>query len=94
MGGRFDLEKIFAAVDKFKVTHLYVAPPVIVELIKRRDVVSGYELSSLKYLVGGAAPLGKDLMQECIKILPRVHVIQVQYIIKKKSKFLKSFAAF
>lgn len=75
-GGRFDLEKIFAAVEKFKATHLYVAPPVMVELIKRREFVSGYELSSLKYLVGGAAPLGKDLMQECTKILPHVHVIQ------------------
>ena len=77
MGGRFDLEKTFAAVDRFRGTHLYVAPPVMVELIKRPGVVSGYDLSSLKYLVGGAAPLGKDLMQECSKILPHVHIIQV-----------------
>jgi 4-coumarate--CoA ligase len=75
--GRFDLEKTLAAVEKFRVTHLYVAPPVMVELIKRRDIVSGYDLSSLKQLAGGAAPLGKDVMQECAKILPQVEIIQV-----------------
>jgi 4-coumarate--CoA ligase len=64
-------------VEKFRVTHLYVAPPVMVELIKRRDIVSGYDLSSLKQLAGGAAPLGKDVMQECAKILPQVEIIQV-----------------
>ncbi|KAK2401203.1 4-coumarate--CoA ligase [Trifolium repens] len=74
--GRFDLEKTLAAVEKFRVTHLYVAPPVMVELIKRRDIVSGYDLSSLKQLAGGAAPLGKDVMQECAKILPQVEIIQ------------------
>ncbi|XP_004497538.1 probable CoA ligase CCL10 [Cicer arietinum] len=74
--GRFELEKALAAVEKFRVTHLYVAPPVMVELNKRRQVLSGYDLSSLKQLAGGAAPLGKDVMQECAKILPQVEIIQ------------------
>ncbi|XP_045807719.1 probable CoA ligase CCL10 [Trifolium pratense] len=73
---RFDLEKTLAAVEKFRVTYLYVAPPVMVEMIKRRDILSGYDLSSLKQLAGGAAPLGKDVMQECAKILPQVEIIQ------------------
>ncbi|XP_058771161.1 probable CoA ligase CCL10 [Vicia villosa] len=74
--GKFELEKTLAAVEKFKVTHLYVAPPVMVELVNRRQVVDGYDLSSLKQLAGGAAPLGKDLMQECAKILPKIEIIQ------------------
>lgn len=76
MAGRFDLEKTLAAVEKFRVTHLFVAPPVMVELVKRCDVVSGYDLSSLKQLAGGAAPLGKDLMQACAEILPKIEIIQ------------------
>ncbi|XP_058763124.1 probable CoA ligase CCL10 [Vicia villosa] len=74
--GKFELEKTLAAVEKFKVTHLYVAPPVMVELVNRRQVVDSYNLSSLKQLAGGAAPLGKDLMQECAKILPKIEIIQ------------------
>ncbi|XP_061357165.1 probable CoA ligase CCL10 [Gastrolobium bilobum] len=74
--GRFELEKALAAVEKFRVTHLYVAPPVMVELVKQRDVVNRYDLSSLKQIAGGAAPLGRDLMQECAKILPCVEIMQ------------------
>ncbi|KAL5067829.1 hypothetical protein RYX36_018716 [Vicia faba] len=74
--GKFELQKTLAAVEKFRVTHLYVAPPVMVELVNQRHVVNGYDLSSLKQLAGGAAPLGKDLMQECAKILPKIEIIQ------------------
>jgi len=77
MSGRFDLEKTLAAVEKFRVTHLFVAPPVMVELVKRHQVVSGYDLSSLKQLACGAAPLEKDVMQACAAILPHVEIIQV-----------------
>ncbi|KAK4272844.1 hypothetical protein QN277_021344 [Acacia crassicarpa] len=73
---RFDLEKALTAVEKFKVTYLYVVPPVMIELVRRRGVLSKYDLSSLKQLVGGAAPLGKDVMQECAKLLPQVEIIQ------------------
>lgn len=75
--GRFDLEKALAAVEKFRATHLYVVPPVMVELAKRRHVATAYDLSSLKQLASGAAPLGRDLMHECAEILPHVEIIQV-----------------
>ncbi|KAI9121981.1 hypothetical protein K1719_006670 [Acacia pycnantha] len=73
---RFDLEKALMAVEKFKVTYLYVVPPVMIELVKRRGVLRKYDLSSLKQLAGGAAPLGKDVMQECARLLPQVEIIQ------------------
>ncbi|XP_058763122.1 probable CoA ligase CCL10 [Vicia villosa] len=73
---RFELEKTLAVIEKFKVTHLSIAPPVLVELVKRRQVVSRYDLSSLKKLACGAAPLGKDVFQECAKILPQAKIVQ------------------
>ncbi|KAI5395677.1 probable CoA ligase CCL10 [Lathyrus oleraceus] len=73
---RFELEKTLAAVEKFSVTHLSIAPPVMVELVKQRQVLSRYDLSSLKRLACGAAPLGKDVMQECAKILPQANIVQ------------------
>ncbi|KAK7267735.1 hypothetical protein RIF29_20414 [Crotalaria pallida] len=73
---RFDLEKAMGAVERFRVTNVYVAPPVVVEMVKRSEVVRKYDLSSLKQLRSGAAPLGKDVMQECAKILPQVKIIQ------------------
>ncbi|KAF7804420.1 4-coumarate--CoA ligase-like 7 [Senna tora] len=73
---RFDLEKALEAVEKFKVTHMYVVPPVMIELVKRSDALNKYDLSSLKQIAGGAAPLGRDVMQECAQILPQVQIIQ------------------
>ncbi|KAK9168627.1 hypothetical protein Syun_000767 [Stephania yunnanensis] len=73
--GRFDLEMVLRAVEKYKVTYLYVVPPVMIALTKQ-SVVKKYDLSSLKVLGSGAAPLGKDLMEECSRSIPNVSIIQ------------------
>ncbi|PRQ33431.1 putative AMP-dependent synthetase/ligase [Rosa chinensis] len=72
---RFNLEKILMTVEKYKVTHLWVVPPIILALSKD-SVVKKYNLSSLKHIASGAAPLGKELMEECAKIIPQGVVIQ------------------
>lgn len=73
---RFDLEKILKAVEKYKITHMWVVPPIILALSKQ-SVVKKYDLSSLRQVGSGAAPLGKDLMEECAKVVPKGAVIQV-----------------
>ncbi|CAK8541923.1 unnamed protein product [Lathyrus sativus] len=73
---RFELEKALATMEKFRVTHLSIAPPVMVELVKWRQVVGRYDLSPLKRLACGAAPLEKDVMKECAKILPQNKIVQ------------------
>ncbi|XP_057984204.1 probable CoA ligase CCL7 [Malania oleifera] len=72
---KFEMEKVLGAVEKFRVTHLYVVPPVMVALAKQ-SAVKNYDLSSLKILGTGAAPLGKDVMEECAKVLPQADVMQ------------------
>ncbi|PRQ33419.1 putative 4-coumarate--CoA ligase [Rosa chinensis] len=72
---RFNLEKILMTVEKYKVTHLWVVPPIILALSKD-SVVKKYNLSSLKHIGSGAAHLGKELMEECAKIIPQGVVAQ------------------
>ncbi|KAM4096485.1 hypothetical protein ACJW30_08G108400 [Castanea mollissima] len=72
---RFELEKALAAVERFRVTHLWVVPPVILALAKQ-SVVKKYNLSSLKHVGSGAAPLGKDMMEECSRNVPNAVVAQ------------------
>lgn len=74
--GKFDFEMILKAVEKYRVTHMWVVPPVILALAKQ-SLVKKYDLSSLKYIGSGAAPLGKDLMVECAKNLPHAVITQV-----------------
>ena len=75
---RFELEKALAAVERYRVSHLWVVPPIILALAKQ-SVVKKYDLSSLKHIGSGAAPLGKDLMEECSRNLPNAVVAQVLF---------------
>ncbi|PQM33078.1 4-coumarate--CoA ligase-like 7 [Prunus yedoensis var. nudiflora] len=72
---RFDLQKILMAVEKYKVTHLWVVPPIVLALAKN-SVVKKFNLSSLRHIGSGAAPLGKELMEECAKVIPQGLVAQ------------------
>nr|ATZ81751.1 4CL2 [Carthamus tinctorius] len=73
--GRFDFGEMLKNIEKHRVTHLSVVPPVILALVKQ-DVVKKFDLSSLRLIGSGAAPLGKELMMECAKKFPSAVVIQ------------------
>lgn len=85
---RFDLEDFLRAIEKYRITHLYVVPPIMIRLAKE-DAVRKYDLSSLRRITTGAAPLGKHVMAECSKVVPLVEIVQVQI----SSSFL-SFSSF
>ncbi|KAG8387613.1 hypothetical protein BUALT_Bualt02G0039400 [Buddleja alternifolia] len=72
---RFDLEMILKTVEKYRVTHMWVVPPIVLALAKN-SMVKKYDLSSVRRIGSGAAPLGKELMQECAKSLPQAVVFQ------------------
>ncbi|CAH9136044.1 unnamed protein product [Cuscuta epithymum] len=72
---RFDLEMILRSVEKYRVTNLWVVPPIILAFAKS-SAVRKYTLTSLKQIGSGAAPLGKDLMEECSKNFPQAALIQ------------------
>ncbi len=57
---RFDLEQFLTLVQQHKVTRAYVVPPIVLALAKH-PLVDNFDLSSLKQIVSGAAPLGADL---------------------------------
>lgn len=57
----FDLKSFLAAVQTHKITFIYVAPPVIVRLA-RDPMVSDYDLSSVRMITCGAAPLTQELV--------------------------------
>ncbi|KAH6814018.1 AMP-dependent synthetase and ligase family protein [Perilla frutescens var. frutescens] len=72
---KFELGMILRTVEKHGVTHLWVVPPIILALAKN-SMVKNYNLSTLKQVGSGAAPLGKELMQECAKNIPLAVVMQ------------------
>ncbi|MFG2624496.1 4-coumarate--CoA ligase family protein [Streptomyces sp. NPDC048473] len=61
---RFDLTQFLAAIEKHRISGLYVAPPIVLALAKHPSVAQ-YDLSSLEYVVSAAAPLDASLAAAC-----------------------------
>ncbi len=61
---RFDFEQCLRAIQEHGVTSAVVAPPVTVALAKH-PLVERYDLSSLRLLTSGGAPLGAAVQQAC-----------------------------
>jgi 4-coumarate--CoA ligase len=60
---RFDLEQSLSIIQDRKITRFFVVPPIVLALAKH-PLVDQYDLSSLKQVFSGAAPLGAELGEE------------------------------
>ena len=60
---RFDLEQFLQLHQQHGVTRSFVAPPIVVALAKH-PIVDQYDLSGVKQVFSGAAPLSAELAQE------------------------------
>jgi len=61
---RFDLEGFLGLVQRHRVTVAHLVPPIVLALAKH-PVVDGYDLSSLRWIMSGAAPLSRELSEAC-----------------------------
>jgi 4-coumarate--CoA ligase len=57
---RFDLEQALTLVQDRRITRLFAVPPVVLALAKH-PLVEQFDLSSLRQVLSGAAPLGGEL---------------------------------
>lgn len=65
---KFDLERFCQIVQDHQITFSYVVPPVVL-LLAKHAAVDKYNLSSIRILNSGAAPLTKDLVEAVYKRL-------------------------
>ncbi|CAA9956929.1 4-coumarate-CoA ligase 1 [Pyrenophora teres f. maculata] len=64
----FDMKTFLETIQNQKITFVYVAPPIIVRL-SRDAIAENYNLSSIKMMTSGAAPLTKELVETVHKRL-------------------------
>lgn len=57
---KFDINAWCAAVQKYRCTYVYVVPPVVLLLAKHPEVLR-YDLSSIRMMLCGAAPLAAGI---------------------------------
>ncbi|KAJ9612213.1 hypothetical protein H2200_003810 [Cladophialophora chaetospira] len=63
---RYNLQDMLFCIDHFKITELLLVPPMVVALAKHPAARNGdYNLSSVRKVVAGAAPLGMEVTKQC-----------------------------
>ncbi len=63
---RFDLEQFLETLEKYRITFAHLVPPMILALTKHPDV-ERFDLSALRTICSGAAPLGAELARACAR---------------------------
>jgi acyl-CoA synthetase (AMP-forming)/AMP-acid ligase II len=61
---RFDIDGFLGAIERHKVSIAYVVPPIVLALTNH-PAVDNHDISSLKFINSGGAPLGEDLEKAC-----------------------------
>ncbi|KAJ7443815.1 AMP binding protein [Mycena latifolia] len=59
---RFEPVQFCANIAKYKVAFAFIVPPILV-VLARHPAVDSYDLSTLEYMLSGAAPLGPELVR-------------------------------
>jgi acyl-CoA synthetase (AMP-forming)/AMP-acid ligase II len=72
---RFEPAEVLRAIERQRVTIATFVPTMLRALLDRRDVAD-YDLSSLRYITYGAAPMPVALLREAMERLPRVRFVQ------------------
>jgi acyl-CoA synthetase (AMP-forming)/AMP-acid ligase II len=65
---RFDLEQFLTILQDYRVSLAFLVPPIVLALAKH-PLVDRFDLSALRFINSGAAPLGADLEEACGKRL-------------------------
>ena len=60
---RFDLAEALSLIEQHQVTRFFAVPPIVLALAKH-PAVADFDLSSLRQVLSGAAPLGAEVAEE------------------------------
>lgn len=64
---RFDAEELLRLIERHAITHLHLVPTMMVRLLRLpKEVRDGYDISSLRHVVHGAAPCPPEVRQAMI----------------------------
>jgi 4-coumarate--CoA ligase len=66
---KFEIERFCQIIQDFKITFVYMVPPIVLALAKH-PIVDKYDLSSIRMVNSGAAPLTRELIEQVNKRLP------------------------
>ncbi|KAI5669113.1 hypothetical protein M9H77_18966 [Catharanthus roseus] len=74
---KFDMYQVLLAIHKYNVTFLPLVPPILISMTNNADEIKKrYDLSSLRYVLCGGAPLSKEAMDGFSEKYSTVTILQ------------------
>ncbi|KAK2032948.1 AMP-binding enzyme [Colletotrichum zoysiae] len=73
---KFELKQFLESVQRFKINYLPVVPPIIIQVIRNPELCNKYDLTCVRYVYTGAAPLGAETVEDLRKQYPKWRVGQ------------------
>ncbi|RZC55016.1 hypothetical protein C5167_013863 [Papaver somniferum] len=74
---KFELDEMLSAVERYRATCLPLVPPILVALINNAENIwKKFDLSSLKTVLCGGAPLSKEVTEGFVERYPNVSILQ------------------
>ncbi|OMH82031.1 putative 4-coumarate-CoA ligase 1 [Zancudomyces culisetae] len=86
---KFEPNLFFSAVQKYKVNIAHLVPPIIIILLNNPDVKK-YDLSSLRHISTGAAPLGDKIVKRFEKMYRNITMIRAYGLTEASPTVTKS----
>lgn len=74
---KFEIVTLMELVEKYKVTIAPFVPPIVLA-VSKSPVIDKYDLSSIRMVMSGAAPMGKELEDAVRDRLPNAKLGQVR----------------
>ncbi|KAK4250996.1 hypothetical protein C7999DRAFT_28588 [Corynascus novoguineensis] len=68
---KFELTDYLRAIERFRINHLLLVPPIVVRMLSSKGLLKKYDLSSVRMIFTGAAPLGKETAEEVTRLYPK-----------------------
>ncbi|KAM5347471.1 hypothetical protein ACJ41O_010476 [Fusarium nematophilum] len=72
----FQLDHMLSAIQKFRLTTLYLVPTIMVNIMSNMDTVAKYDFSSSVEVFIGAAPLGPEVLAKANALFPQWKILQ------------------
>ncbi|KAK9740106.1 hypothetical protein RND81_03G011700 [Saponaria officinalis] len=74
---KFEMNDLFVAISKYNVNYFPLVPPILVAMVNHADQIKkNYNLSSLRNVLSGGAPLGKEVIEGFVEKFPNVIIMQ------------------
>lgn len=73
---KFDFDQFLNAIQTYKLEQLFLVPPMLITIMGNKDKVAKYDLSSVRWIYCGAAPLGEEVIGGILTMFPKWHIAQ------------------